>query len=920
MKTMDIIGVFSNADVTKKTNEIPVLYKIIELGIVNNFQINRIVLYNGFNDENYFKKSYNTILKSLKNNYKDYDFTNIGEENYINDIDELKKINNGIILYTNKNVKLEQIQISDYYKFFLRAINMSKADSIYYNMQSGNVHSKEALQICCQYFSRKENYIYFESFNNKNSIHKHNKEIYDLCNKSGIDEIVKLEGFSNLINRISIKEDMYKTNRIFHDYLIMNYLENKKYFEMYYHYINYKNIFKDECSDKINHCFKEKDTIKYQNTKVEYRIEKKDVANYYLNRLYFIKFKIEEKYFDRILYRNIEELIFALYHLESCDYVDRKDDYYSITIEKLDNDISYVDCLYCYHYYRPKNVSNGSKLPQIELNGIDSNLIKDFNELYKQERHDNDGDSMPKQKIQNLVDQLIKKFDNEYIKYLNEENCSSFNDIYCGLKKYFKDNIKVDEDKLEKLSTKKISNNVCFLCMCGSTDPINSRNDNDFYLSSFLTFKYGVENYDQLNDKDMLKQLHDINKLNKIPSYFIMSYESIIDLFDNRNNENYIDINQMDSIYKGTINIIPFAKNNNDKPLNYEKIINNDYKYKLEELLNLKSYSSEGYTLETCVTFIKQIVSILLQKYDDIVLVESSGVPNIKMALSFMNLMYPTRIIPYMVKDPYLSDSYKTIDVNENYIIKSSNKIGNPVKSKVNILNDICESNENYNHLISYLIQDIKYKDEPSLFASINEEDRRKIIEHDDLDVNFDEIRRTARILCKSLYLSKFGFDTDYIQCLDRVFEVIFGQRLGQFIGNKRTPKNIIEFELKDKYKNIYVIYENCDKTISKDINKSSRPYKTSRPYGILNAIEYAVMYASNKKDDLIKGIEWINDTWEIISASKHNGKSCDLKDFEKKLNIVVSFDDDIKRQFESELQYYQNIEKKFPQLGFLNK
>lgn len=926
MNTIDIIGAFSNADIAEK-NKIPVLYKIIESAITHNFTISKICLYNIFENENKFITSYQIILDQLKENYKSYDFNNINIKNihHINAIVNLENIDKGIILYQNET-KNNQIQISDYFNFFNKVTITSKSKYIYFNLQSGNIQSKEALQICCEYFSRKKNYIYFESIKNENSVHKVNPECVSLChNLEDIEEIAKTEGYDKLISRISIKKDIYQTIELFHNSIISNLINNNKFFEMYYHYVNYKNIFCDNCYKVLDSCFNNKITISYHlcnennsfNETEVYRIEKKEIAKYFLYRLFFINFKITENNYDRTLYKNIEELIFLLYHLESCDYVEAKDKYYLISSKKLYKEVTYIDCLKKYFGKENLIINNGVHLQQIILDKINPKLIEDFNKLFKKERHDFiiSDNIDEKNTLLLLMNDLILKFNEEYIKYFNNENYDSFSKCYKLLINSFKENIKVDNQKIKKVLSKKITNNVCFLSMCGSTDPINSRNNKDFYLSSFLTFKYGIEYIDENYNKDannsVLMQLHNINKIKNVPSYFLMTKESITDLFDKNNNEECLKLNEINDLYKGEINIVPFAKDSDNNPLNYEEIISTNFN--LQSLLNLQSYSKDGYSFERCSLFIKKVVSILLQKYDNIVLVESSGLPNIKMALSFMTLMYPSRIIPFMVKNPNYRDCNITSEIVKNENIRNDKReIVEPLESKSCILSDISKSNEDYNNLISYLLQNIEYDDNLSFFKSNNLKDNINTIKkHDEVDLDEFETIKMARTMCKSIYLSKFGFYEDSLECLDKVFEIVLGKRLQEYIKMNNICLNQLKL---NKFKDINEIY-NTNMSIILKNNKRNK-LSNNRLNGVINAITYA----SNVKGNLLESTKWINDTWAAISDLKHSGSSKRIFIDKNSLDKLAAFDKEIMIKFNEEYDFYENILKNFPQLGYLKK
>lgn len=929
-KTIDIIGVYSKADLITD-GKVPVLYKIIESALKYNFNIKKICLYNSFDSNEMFFDDFSIILNTLKNNYINYDFKDIDLLNVhcINNIEDISNYESGIILFQGYKTN-NQIKISDYYSFFNKATNSSRSDCIYFNLQSGNVQSREAIQICCQYYSSKENYIYFESFNNKKLEHSVDKECVQMChNLADIEDIAKIEGYDKLINRINIDNDIYKVMETFHNNIISNFIENKKYFEMYYHYLNYKTIFNDKIYTILDNCFNNSIRLKHLlcnesnifEEKEVYRIEKKEVAKYFLFRLFYIKFKIEENYFDRKLFDNIEELIYLLYHLEVCDYVDRKEDYFLVSSKKISNDDSFVECLMGYFYDKKTNLSNGNNINGIKISNLDQNLIRKFNEIFKPQRHDLNENNDYKS-IKKIFTQLITKFDNEYVISFKNDIYSKFNYCYDILIESLKNNLFVDNNKVNKILTSKLSSNVCFLSMAGSTDPINKRNEKDFYFGSFLTFKYGIEYLDktfQDNKNSIMTQLYNINKMKNIPSYFIFTKEMIEELLDENKNEYCLKIEEMNKLYKGDIKIVPFVKSSSNESLNYNSIINDNYSVALDSLLEYKSYSEEGYTLDKCTSFAKNIVNILLEKYDSIVVVESSGIPSMKMALTFMTLMYPTKIIPYMIKNPNSNDSMIKNYSNSNIIDLSNHKqIFEPIKSEHTILSNISQTNEDYNNLISYLLQNIKYDANSSFFKSSNlanyienikSHDKNEIFE-DESTIHTNECTNIARIMCKSLYLSKFGYNSYSLECLDKVFEIVFGKRLRNRINNENIKINQDNLNKNLQIKRIFERYSGLKSNGSN--GKSSN--------NMINGVINAIIYASNKKN-FVNKINWISSTWKNISSLKHTGKFKKEQIIsEEDLNIIASFDIEIAIKFEKEKKYYKNILNQFPYLFNKNK
>lgn len=878
MKTIDIIGVFSKADIYSSSAEKPVLFKIIDsILTTKEFLINNIYLLNGLNGGNSieeFKESYTAIINKLKIKFFDYDFSDfeLSKVQFIDDLEKIENDSKGVTFY-NKENEDKQITISSYFKYFDKVATISKADALFFNLQSGNVQSREALQLICYLSLKKEKYIFFQSIENTGiGRHESDKKLIELCkNSTLIDEIAQNDGYINIINRVTYNKDTNKLIKLFHNKLAENFLNSKQYFEAYYYYNNNKNIFNKEVSELLDNCFKNTLKIKYNDERKG--IKKTDFVEYYLYRLMYIKFKIEEEFIDRFLFVNIERLMFALVRVEQEDNVKQDENYYYIDKDHM----SIIDKGNKFEYSFKNQIFNSLKLQNIK-----KGTIEKIDKIHKQYRHDSkDNFSKTKKKdaVIDIFNQLVEKFNTDYSKILGNKNFEDhFNEITEKLKSENK-GIKVGREALNpRLEAVQEKKKICILGMCGSTEPINIVNYDEKHLGSILSFQYAIDKINQVdleskdsNAKNTIKLLKNLNikeTKENIPIYYIITKE-FINLFFGDNNSEKLSISEFSNLFKNRVYMIPFVQNIEHSNL--------EYLWNREELIKMKGYSQDGYTLPLCLNFIKTIIDNLLKKYECIYVVESSGLPACKMALFFMNILYPSKVVTFQIKNPH----YDNKGSLENLMLEEKGenstreyKTIQMQESNINQLISINKIYKDYSMIISYLFQDANISDccfESDNFTAPLIEEMKK---HDTIDTNGSQVIDVSRRLCQISYLSKFGLYIEANLCLDKVLEIVFCYRLG------------------------------C---------KLKRSQKNGRENGINNAYEYA-----ETRDDsqLLKNYaNRIDELWKNASKLKHSTDTKMIIDNDD-IDKILAFDEDIKIQFNKEYQYYEKIFNLFPNLG----
>ncbi len=742
MKTIDLIGMFSNADLKQEKNPFPVLFKLIA-SVLDDYEINRIfLLYGAGNAENAerdFQDNWDSILQQLKTYFPDKCSKIEGLRDRVE------------IQYPDFN----DVSVAVYYSKFRDILKKSKSDVIYFNFQSGNIQSKEALQILYETLSAgKEKLYYSESIENKSSnshttdvdaaeLSKYAKELSG--NEQRLDDVIK---------RVSIK-DTKEMSLIFHKNIIIKFLEDKQYFNAYYHYLNHKTLFENNSATFIlQNCFSDEINKLY----FYGSILKKDVSKYLLFRLIYLKAKDEAGFLDtKISYCVCDKLLWVFRNLEdsslSCDHGDT------------------------YIIERNRNSDNPSKFTSVEM--IDDSLLENFNKKYNSLRHPRDvrfsearfssGD------FSKLLSMLIKKFELKFINYLPAEyKGSDFRGCFDKTMQRCKSNINTQLE--DKICFNLKSDKICFLSMFGSTDPAKSRTDILYPGSNLSFFKSISEEANLPDDKKELIDLRNKRKRIKIPYYCILSNEIINLLFSSNINydvETLKEIYQFDDIY-----FLPFERMNGGSVPDVRKIIKDEKRFSIEELKSGKSlkYDDNGYDYKVCGEYIANTIHGLLDKYDIIYIIETSGIPNCKMALTFLSLCYPERIRVVEVKDPSPNQKKDIEQKKDIKVEKTQFKAVSPKKSD-SLLNVVEKDDVRKTIGTLYLLQDATIEDfkKNDLILSDNLQVKMNKLDNEDYS---NENKEVARRLVRVYYLLQNQMLLNVLIELDYCFETILGKRL----------------------------------------------------------------------------------------------------------------------------------------------
>ncbi len=883
-KTIDIIGVFSKADVLtiRRDKEYPVLFKMIATVINNDdYQLSNIYLCNGLNSDD-CKEYFEAIIELLKINFKDK----------TQEIDELKYK----IQIQSLDKQNEIYGVSDYYTIFSSFISDSKSDILYFNFQSGNIQSKEALMLLYESIN-KEKLYYFESIKNvSDNKHIQNENIFSFIDKNlnnGFKDYV-----DDAVNRVSMKSNVDDMVLTFHKDLITNFLSNKLYFQAYSHYDNHKDIFESN-----NACYLMRQIF---DNEFRHLVGKKitiyEVANYFLFRLIYLKAKEESDNLDtKNSYIICERLLAVLHNIESNPSVVQHGSDYDVVKE----DVKIEE-------------ANGA-LKYKEIQKIDSNLIKSFNNKCNDLSHPNDEkNTFNITDFSHLLDKLINKFEKEYIRYVaTDYKDRSFNKCFIKTINKCIENIKknliLKKIKFDENNNKKI----CILSMFGSTDPVKYI-ENDYKLGSNLSvFKTINNDNNNPSDKKELYYLQKNNNQNKIPYYCILSHEDINFIFSHYDSDTLKKIYGVEKIF-----YLPFQEPKKDYIDDVNNIILNETTFDPKQLLQGKSLgdSSEGYSYDLCGKYIINVVNSLLDKYDLIYLIESSGLPNCKMAFTFMLLCYPDRIRVINVEGFHNNTSIASIkSVEASVFFDSCGAFNNPSPLKTSFsLLDITKRYDIKRTIGKlFLLQKISYDEFESHRIEVSPE-IKKLIEYlnesnnKDYDVN-EEIFNICKTLVKINYLISYKMKENALLLLDLCFETI----LGKILENRLEKQLIDESKIVKEHchnKDVIERFNNYISDIAKD-EKRNKKNKYFRLKSFVRGVNYIMNDINDDKEIYFQALLQLDDTWKVVSDVKHFDPNNDKEiKYDKIIDNLLLFDSTkrkvIKKAYNNLLEKYEEVRK----------
>lgn len=842
---------FSRSDLLRNDNPVPVLFKFIASILNDDYQINRIFLIYGAginNKEETFRENWALILEQLKTYFPDKS-------------NQIEKIRDRVeIQYPD----FKEVSVSIYYSLFSDILKKSKSDVVYFNLQSGNIQSKEALLVLYETFAIGKEVIYYsESIENKSStshttdvdaaeLYKYVNELSD--NEQKLDDVIK---------RVGIK-DTNELSLIFHKNIILRFLEGKQYFKAYYHYINHKTLFENNSATYVlNNCFSDE----IEELFITDSLLKKTVAKHLLFRLIYLKAKEEAGVLDtKISYCVCDKLLWVYRYLDNTNII--RDDGDSFINLYADN--------FCLERNLPNDPDNHSKYDSIE--SIDDSLIESFNRKYNTLRHAKDYRhakvDFSNKDFALLLSQLIKKFELKFIDYLPVEfKGTDFSGCFEKTMQRCKSNI--NTQLKDKICFNLKSDNICILSMFGSTDPAKSNSDGLYPGSNLSFFKSISEEANLPDDKKELKDLRDKKKQIKIPYYCILSNEIINLLFGNELN---YDVDTLKEIYQfDDIYFLPFERMKDGSIPDVRKIIKgkNDkdekIRFSIDDLKSGKSlkYDESGYDYKVCGEYIANTIHGLLDKFDIIYLVETSGIPNCKMALAFLSLCYPERIRVVEVKSPFWNQKKDNKPEKLNQPIQ----VKQVLLKKSDSLLDIIEKDD-FKKTIGtlYLLQNATKDDFEKNGIHLKTDILVKMNVLDNY-VYQDEAGEVARRLVRVYYLLQYHMHYNALLELDYCFETVLGKKLSFKVGCD-DKLNLI-----DPSNDAYAIYRKyIDKTHDK--SKGFDEYNIGKSFiRMINYILENIREPDIQRKYYSSAVR-LYKIWGIVSHLKHrDDKQPDDKD-----------------------------------------
>ncbi len=875
MKNIDIIGVFSNADLWGK--KLPVLYKTLAacLKAKERYRLSKVYLLYGVSGKNEsplspeetFLETYSHIYEGLKEHYPDVDLC-LFKKPYFHewndeDLEDLQFEKKGIHLCLKKAKPGESLSTYSYYRFFSYCLASSQADAMLFNLQSGNPQTKEALQLAELSYMGKS-FLYNESFKNKGSIHQNdNSAIAYLKDKGGHPEITEEKDFNPAFpGRVDAKAEDEELAREAHGNLVRFLIEKGNYLEAYRECVEHPYSLPEGKREVLLSLFSDYRSLRFDS---DNRVSKSDVADYYFSRLAYLEALPKSERGDKLACSILNRLLYTLFHLECSPYVKREeeaflvvgDEHYSAKeyerfIDRFNGD-SYADNGKL--FIDPFAVQ-GKDYPE----KINPKNLKKFLSRYISFRHPSldeyKKDSSEHYDPTSFLGSLKAKFDSQYCSYLSAFQGRSFQASFSKLKSFLLEDTK--ETRIEGYLLPpelKEGERVCLLSMAGSTDPGNLPEGMKglFCYGSTLCFTKALENPEGCakEAKEYLLPL----KGEKLPLYFVLTAETASFFFK----ESKLSYEDLKEIYGGhDLRLVPFARNGIGNAIRPRKRVSSVSSLKEKDLLDLQSYGEEekGYSYELCFDFVSELIHALLNQYDRIYLVESSGLPNCKTALAFFSAFYPERIKTFSVKSP--QDFYNFKDPRPAFKPGKDTPISfdapiPELTASPTLLELILNEERSSALLLSYLEQAIDYDDlEEDSLKGFSSEERERMKEHDEKELSKQE--RVARELAKAHFLIEDGKPRLALECMDFCLESIFGGNRAEGMKEAREMAH-------------------GDSTLVRLLN----------PLAIL---------------------------WEAASDIKHNETSFVLN--EVHLSMLLSFDPFLQRKYKEELEYYKWVKRAF--------
>ena len=896
---------FSAADWYKDEKSNPFLAKYVN-GILNEkkFKLAKILLIYGMKEnhsEDEIRESLEKTLihcvSSTEERIKDY-FKKPKIRFFSSNEDDFSSKEDGLYIWINRN---KDNSVQNFYNLFYKICEGSGEKIFLLNMVSGNIQSREALQYLEFGFGDpKLKFHYFFQSQENNSATKHKTDIGALNFAKNKNFTIPIESdYSNFKLRVKEKNTRAMSNNAVM-FSVNNYLKSGKYQEAYTVLEFHKGLFKEGIIELYEKCFSDEVKLPIEEEYFEYVLTAKEFSEYFLYRLMYLDQSRASKESCRVIYN----LLWTIYNLKcSKEVKNNGDGKYRFPIG----------------FYEKLNNGNRNDFSFIRISSkqFHSQNYKSFFDLYNSLRHFKDPkfrsfDDKEQAKIYNDTREFLKDvFFDDYIRYTDFSNCESFN----MLKSEVKDKLKLTEESFSGyIETRNESGkkDICFLSCMGSTDPGNiwedtKNNTKYFMFGSSLCFCKAVD----LSDEEDFKELRKWKRKNKFSYYFLCTKE-ISDTF--KENQIHLTDLESESFYNNQIHLLPFKENPNFSD-----------SYDFENLYQDESGEKSIYDFENSYRICKMIVDKLLLQFSKIYILESSGIPVIKMCWSFLSMQYQNRLIIYECigpKEAYGKD-FEQVSSKENNQIQPNNQNCVSVKeeglhfnteNKYNILNMVTIESLSPMYLEQFLTQKLSYE---NLMKKL-ELEGKKIPQFDYSKIN----DLLIKVLLKTHYQIEFGEEKNAIMEMDFCFEEMASRIKNYFddlkFENHDDAKQFYaEWKEKKRFSmdnSTYYFIKNCYQENPEDIEFNG----ITRMSGSILFCIYCYIHDFNEQKTK-KLLLHVNEIWKKVSFIKHPSESENWKNENAPIftnNILEEFIDnlvfkDVQSDYRNALEMYENIKKK---------
>jgi hypothetical protein len=847
---------------------------------------------------------------------------------------------------------------------YLRLFSLTSSQNVALNILSGTVQSKEALQLLGYFYKqisgRKDElkiYYFFDS-TPRPSTRPDKIQLFKQTSIQGIDEW----SFSPKLSLDRTKRiNNSEINKLFFANYMKALLSSYNFFDFYqmYNYV-YRNSIKILDSDLLDHirAFVTMPSLvsKPYNSDSNYLIYNwSDIQKCFKQRLIFADYGLKCKEFGFLpsSLSALNSLLFLLFNIpdknppsslrkESDDPLDKFNKSSGLTKEE---EITRLT-------KRLKTVYADIDISNVDCKDSKKTLLSHFIKLTNQKRHkdyrqlddeiflsedDSDNNNYSDKECYEVGLKVLEVLKQVYARIFNNPNIEK--DCYQELVKETIFKLDAFSNKEGKQFLKGITpplnikpDNTCILAMSGSTDPYDIKTVGDTNIAfdgSTMHFFKTICHY-KGEGTDLFSVLAQCPRL---PLFWITSVET----YESFRKEG-VTIEDIEGMFfkRAQTTLLPFKKDSLEDYINGKRLL-------LSE--NPNNYQGPIiYSPEACLSYLRLVFRLLLERYQYIVIIQSSGIPLIKIGMSIMSYLYPERVIPVQIEDPYLEKKNQTSEGKPSSNDKEDEKNQFP-KETGDLTNDSEYSRmineELIRHLLPFYFENGNYFDKSIIkkllnsFQAVYDDDplivqemkgkmetlleRGKALNNNSLYLNLLDSKVSLKLIDQ-----KLSQDEDNVELLGRkrdIFMKHLTSELEQAISkinylrekeNKNSPiKGLVTqiskykgqndrlyFNAKEYKQNYHQEFQNIEQSgkefLAYCYSKEGLWQKNASVLPIFNNSEKENLLRRNNsmsvfyycyKDSAIPDIKdklyIINKAWTICSGEKHDSKT-NYKNFYK--------------------------------------